>query len=148
MNYRETMSRLNSALNSIDSAYAIIAKNHELTFNSLMVVCLISETKNITQKQICDTLHLPKYTVHSILLDFMKREYVLLVVGGNKKEKFVTFTEKGNQYFGAILNETYLFEDKILSKLGDDTCTYLVETAEKLGDIIQDEVETMNNKEV
>jgi DNA-binding MarR family transcriptional regulator len=105
MNYRETMSRLNNALNNIDSAYAFIAKKHGLTFNALMMVCLIDESDNVTQKQICDALHLPKSTVHSILLDFIKLEYVTLVAGSNKKEKYVVFTEVGRRFFQKFLKK-------------------------------------------
>lgn len=99
MNYKETMSRLNKSLNNIDSAYAKIAKKYGLTFNSLMMLYLLEESKKITQKQICDTLHLPKSTVHSILSDFIKQQYVTLVAGSNKKEKFVIFTEEGRGFF-------------------------------------------------
>lgn len=148
MNYRETMSRLNSALGTIDSAYGVIAKKYGLSFNSLMVVYLIYESDTITQKLICDTLHLPKSTVHSILLDFMKQEYIVLKTGNNKKEKFVKFTKLGVKHFGVVLEETQKFEDKILSALGANTCIFLVETAEKLGSIINDEIAELSNREV
>lgn len=148
MNYRETMSRLNNALNNIDSAYAFIAKKHGLTFNALMMVCLIDESDNVTQKQICDALHLPKSTVHSILLDFIKLEYVTLVAGSNKKEKYVVFTEVGRRFFSKILEETQGFEDKVLSSLGDDACSFLIETVEKLGGIIKDEIAEISDSEV
>lgn len=148
MNYRETMSRLNKAPNNIDSAYVVIAKKYGLTFNALMTVCLIDEFDNVTQKQICDALHLPKSTVHSILLDFIKQEYVTLVVGSNKKEKFVVFTEAGSRFFSKILEEIQLFEDKVLSTLGDDACSFLLETAEKLGDIIKNEIARISDSEV
>ena len=148
MNYRETMSRLNHSLNLIDSAYVVIAKKYNFTFNALMTICLIDESESITQKQICDKLHLPKSTVHSILSDFIKQEYISLVAGTNKKEKLVTFTKQGVQYFETILQETQLFEDKILAALGNDTCLFLVETAEKLGAIIQEELSAMNYSEV
>ncbi|WP_277406683.1 MarR family winged helix-turn-helix transcriptional regulator [Lacrimispora xylanisolvens] len=148
MNYRETMSRLNNALNNIDSAYAAIARKYKLTFNALMMVCLIDESNNVTQKHICDTLHLPKSTVHSILLDFIRQEYVRLDAGSNKKEKIITFTETGIQHFGKILKETQRFEDKVLSALGNDTCIVLVETAEKLGGIIKEELTELSDSEV
>lgn len=137
MNYREIMLRLNNALNHLDSAYAAIAKKHSMTFNALMIVCMLAETENVTQKQICDSLHLPKSTVHSILLDFIKQDYVFLVAGSNKKEKYIIFTEKGSQNFSDILKETWLFEDKILSALGSETCNSLVNTAEKLDIILK-----------
>ncbi|WP_394924306.1 MarR family winged helix-turn-helix transcriptional regulator [uncultured Robinsoniella sp.] len=147
MNYRETMSRLNNAMSNIDSAYAVIAKKHGLTFNALMIIYIIDESDNITQKKICDILHLPKSTVHSILSEFINQKYISLVAGNNKKEKFVTITEIGIQHFKTVLKETQLFEDKILSILGDDTCIFLVETAEKLGCIIKNEIlEIRGNK--
>ena len=148
MNYKETMSRLNKSLNNIDSAYAKIAKNHGLTFNSLMMLYLLEESKNITQKQICDTLHLPKSTVHSILSDFIKQQYVTLVAGSNKKEKFVVFTEAGRGFFSKIFEETERFEKKVLSSLGEDTCLFLIETAEKLSGIIKDEIAEISDSEV
>lgn len=147
MNYRETMSRLNNALNHIDLAYATIAKKYGLTFNALMTVCLIAESDNVTQKLICDTLHLPKSTVHSILLDFIKQGYVELIAGSNKKEKFIVFTEIGNQYFTKILKATWIFEDELLSSLGVEVCDFLVETAERLGTIIENGITAINNME-
>lgn len=148
MNYRETMSRLNNALNNIDSAYAVIAKKYGLTFNALMMICLIDESDTVTQKQMCDTLHLPKSTVHSILLDFIKQEYVMLISGSNKKEKFVVFTELGSTYFSKVLEETHLFENNILAALGEETCTFLIETAENLVGIIQDKLNELSENEV
>lgn len=148
MNYREIMLRLNNALNSIDSAYAVIAKKHSLTFNALMMICFLDTSEHITQKQICNVLHLPKSTVHSILLEFMKQGYITLVAGSNKKEKFVVFTDAGKKAFSKILKETQCFEDKILCALGDNVCTMLVETAEHLGKIITKEIAEMNAEEV
>ena len=148
MNYRETMSRLNNALNNIDLAYTVIAKKHGLTFNALMMVCLIDEKKNVTQKQICDALHLPKSTVHSILLDFINLEYIMFMIGSNKKEKIVVFTTKGVKHFFKVLEETRLFADRVLAILGDDVCAVLVETAENLGQIIKQEIAGLCGNEV
>lgn len=147
MNYRETMSRLNRALNQIDSAYAAIAKKHGLTFNALMTLCLIAESDTVTQKQICEALHLPKSTVHSILFDFIKHGYVTLTTGSNKKEKFIVYTEIGSRHFSKILEETRLFEDKVLSALGDEACDFLVDTAERLGEMIKSGIEEISIRE-
>ena len=148
MNYRKTMSRLNNALNHIDSAYVAIAKKHGLTFNGLMTVCLIAESDNVTQKKVCDTLHLPKSTVHSILLDFIRQDYMEFTTGSNKKEKYIIFTQIGSQHFSEILKETWCFEDKILSALGDDACIFLVNAPEKLSDIIKEEIDKISDSEV
>lgn len=148
MNYREMMSRLNAALNNIDSAYSMIAKKYGLTFNALMMVCIIDESSGATQKQICDELHLPKSTVHSILQDFVKNDYVSLEAGNNKKEKRVALSSIGRKHFSKVLEETQCFEDKVLATLGDSTCAVLVETAESLSEIIKKEIAAISRKEV
>lgn len=148
MNYRETMSRLNEALNIIDTAYEMIAKKHGLTFNSLMTIYLIEQSENVTQKQICDTLHLPKSTVHSVMLPLIKQQYITLVTGNNKKEKFIIPTIAGRTFFSNIFKETNQFEETVLSALGDNTCSFLIETAEKLSDIIKNEVAKLRDHEV
>lgn len=147
MNYRETMSRLNAALNHIDSAYAVIAKKHGITFNALMIICMLEESENVTQKRICDELHLPKSTVHSILQDFIKQDFFTLEPGKNKKEKIVVVTPTGDEHFSKMIDETQRFEDKLLAALGDDACAFLVETAESLGKIIINEVAEISGSE-
>lgn len=148
MNYRETMSRLNMALNNIDLVYATIAKKHGLTFNALMMFYLIDESKDITQKQICDALYLPKSTVHSILLDFIKHNFVTLVEGNNKKEKFIAITQVGKQCFSTILEETRQVEKNVLDALGEEVCVFLTETAETIGSLMLKEVTRINDEGV
>lgn len=140
MNYRDTMARLNAALSKIDLAYETIAKKHGLTYNALMMIYLMDTTENITQKHICDELHLPKSTVHSILLDFIKRDYVTLTEGNNKKEKFITVTKKGKQYFRNVLGETEDIEKNVLDAIGDEACTFLTDTAEIVGNLLTKEI--------
>lgn len=137
MQHQETMQRLNRAVHVLDAAYGRIAKRHGLTFNALMMLYAIDEAQGITQKQLCDALQLPKSTVHSILLDFIKREHVTLVQGENKKEKSILFTSAGRAYCGEILRETQRFEEGVLSALGEETCAFLVDTAQRLEAIIK-----------
>lgn len=148
MHYREIMSRLNAALNSIDLVYATIAKKHNLTFNALMILYLIDESKDITQKQICDELYLPKSTVHSILLDFIKRDFVTLREGKNKKEKIIVLTQDGKQYFSTILEDTQQIEKNVLDTLGEDSCAFLIETAENVGSLMLKAVTKISDDEV
>jgi DNA-binding MarR family transcriptional regulator len=148
MDYRETMSRLTAALGSIDSVYAVIARRHNLTFNDLMVIYILDEAQAVTQKQICNTLYLPKSTVHSILLDFIKQGYVTLDKGSNNKEKHIIVTECGGDFFADILKETRYFEESVLRGLGDETCAFLIETTERLGAIMKTEVAKLGEEVV
>ena len=140
MDYAQNMKRLNTALSNIDAAYASIAKRHGLTFNSLMTIYLICETDGITQIQICNALYLPKSTVHSILRDFIKRDYVKLVEGNNKKEKKIIVTSTGDLQFTKILHETQTIERNVLDAIGEKTCDFLIRTAEALGNSFNKEI--------
>jgi DNA-binding MarR family transcriptional regulator len=148
MNHRDTMARLNAALSKIDLAYETIAKKHGLTFNSLMMIYLMDKSENITQKQICDELHLPKSTVHSILLDFIKQGYATLVEGSNKKEKFIAVTATGRSYFRGVLEKTESIEKNVLDALGEEACTFLTDKAEIVGKLLSDEIAKINEGEV
>lgn len=148
MDYRKTMNRLNIALSRIDAAYAIIAKQNGLTYNALMIIYLINERTNITQKSICDELYLTKSTVHSILLDFIHQGYVTLSTGNNKKEKFINTTDSGKSYFADLIKQTQTIEKNVLEALGSNTCAFLTETVEAAGSLLMAEVTKINdNKE-
>ena len=148
MNYRKTMSRLNTALSCIDAAYETIAKKHGLTFNALMMFYLITESENMTQKQVCNELHLQKSTVHSILMELVKRSLVTLVESGNKKEKYIAVTKAGALYFQNVLEDTQQMEQNVLDALGEETCTFLTETAEVIGELMLKEVARIHEDEV
>ena len=148
MDYRKIMNRLNAALGKIDAAYEAIAKKYDMTYNALMMVYLMEETKNITQKQICDELHLPKSTVHSILLDFIQQGYVSLTEGNNKKEKFINITESGMCFFSNVFEKTQALEKNVLDALGGEACAFLTETAEAAGNLLMAEIASINDGEV
>jgi len=148
MNYRETMSRLNAALIKIDSAYEAVAKKHGLTFNALMMVYLMDEAEHVTQKQLCDALRLPKSTVHSILLEFIKQGYATLAVGNNKKEKFIVITAAGQRQFSKVMEETQALENAVLDALGEEACAFLADAAETAGYLLTKQIAKTNDSEV
>lgn len=139
MNHREMMARLNAALNHVDASYAAIGKRYGLTFNALMMVYLIVGSKCVTQKQLCDALHLPKSTVHSILREWLEADYVQLREGGNKKEKLIAITTTGGTFFERIRIETDHLEKNVLDAFGEEKCSFFLASAERLAQLLQNE---------
>lgn len=139
------MTRLNNALSQIDLAYSDIAKKNGLTFNSLMLLYIVNDSVNVTQKQICDRLHLPKSTVHSILKNFISKNLLVLVNGSNKKEKYIHFTTSGIQQLEKVFKEIELFESNILSTLGVKKCSQLITISEQLSSIVENEIIGIEN---
>lgn len=134
MKNRELMARLSKAMAKIDEAYHSIAQKHGLSYNALMLFYCILETENLTQKQVCSALYLSKSTVHSMLLDLQKKDYLILTSGNNKKEKFIVLTEKGNILANAIVKDTDILENAVLEHYGLEKSLYYVQEAEHIAD--------------
>ena len=136
MDYRKTMARLSNALNQVNTSYSIIAKQYGLTYNTLMALYMIEEGEGITQKNICDALYLSKSTVHSMLGDLIKKGYVLLGEGDNKKEKYILFTPEGNTFFAQIRKTTDSFEREVLEFIGEEGTMQLLQQAERTAEFM------------
>lgn len=134
--------QVNYALTNIISAYGSWAKKNGLSYNSLIIIYLMEDIKSCTQKQICDTLQIPKSTIHSILTDFIKKGYIILEFeGDNKKEKIVKLTKQGEEFFFEILSRLHIVEERAMQKLGTDMCQQLVNSNIKFSEFINQEVE-------
>lgn len=140
MNDREIMVRLNATLNHIDASYAAIGKRYGLTFNALMMVYLIHQSQGMTQNSVCEELHLPKSTVHSILWDWIAKDYVRLVEGGNRKEKRIDITATGGAFFDRICSDTERIEKNVLNALGESECSALLKSADRFALLLQEEM--------
>lgn len=136
MDYRKIMSRFSNAQTQVNASYEMIAKKYGLTYNALMILYIIDEEKNITQKNISDALYLSKSTVHSVLLGLKKQNYVDLAEGDNKKEKFVFLTPQGELFFSAIRKETEIFEKAVLDFIGEDEVSLFLEKSECIADFM------------
>lgn len=140
MQSKEIMQQINYAMSYIEDAYDVFAKSKGLNYNSLIVISIICDIKNVTQKQICNIMHLPKTTVHSILLDFIDNEFIYLSVNGeNKKEKFVILTPKGKKYFESIISETDEIESRVCKEMGINKCLQIKELLELMGTLLNRE---------
>jgi len=134
MDTRKTMSRMTELLLLADTAYAEIARQNGLTYNALMVLYMVDDDPQTTQKDVCGTLHLSKSTVHSIIGDLSGRGLVLLTAGGNKKEKYVAPTKQGARLLAKILAETNRIEDAALQSFTEEELRAFLAAAEKLSD--------------
>lgn len=118
-------------IQEMNTAYNLIAQKYKLSYNALMVLYIIYEYENVTQKMICDKLFFSKSTVHSIVLDLQKKNYVQLVHGNNNKEKYIVFVEDNIEFILSIMNDTERFENKVMLNIGKEKfATYLKQTEE------------------
>lgn len=132
MDARQVMSRLTELLLLSDTAYTEIARQNGLTYNALMALYMLDDDPQTTQKDICDTLHLSKSTVHSIIQDLSGHGLVYLTAGSNKKEKYIALTEQGAQLLDKIMVQTTRIEYAALQAFDEKELRAFLSTAEKL----------------
>jgi len=147
MNYKTNMKKLNTSLASVESVYLTIAKENGLSYNALMMLLMLNEDTRLTQKKVCDGLHLPKSSVHTLLTDLMRRKYLMLTEGGNKKEKYIAPTESGTLLVAKVAAETEQIEGNTLSSVSERELALFVKTAQTLTQAMLHEMEQVYGKE-
>lgn len=125
---KKQMKQMNSAISRITEIYAQWAKLKGISYSMLMVLYSINDLEVCTQKDICLSWMLPKQTVHSVLVSLDKSGYVKIEQSEkNKKEKNISFTEKGKIFANDILYGICRIEEKVIESMGEKTSSKFVE---------------------
>lgn len=142
MKIREQIKLVNVALSGTLDLYRIWAKQHNLNYNSLVILYTLDEYKVCTQKQICEWWALPKQTVHGILLDFEKKNYIIIKENmDNKRERLITFTKSGKIYATSILGGLHQMEEHAMEKLGEEKRNQLIACNSQYFELLKEEIE-------
>ena len=130
--YNEVMEKLNLGMAVVEERYEAIAAAHNVTYNQLMIIYILMEDNNVTQVDICQAMHLPKSTVHSIVISMEKDAFIVLKDGHNKKEKYVTVTDKGKKRFQSIFNDVREMEINMIDAIPEDDLDHLMRIVDKV----------------
>lgn len=105
-------------------------KKYGLSYYELLVLLSLREGKEpCTQKQICEQWTLPKQTVHSILRNFLEREWVTFhVLENDKRNKGVSFTRSGSAFAGEVIDKLQSLECRVWERLGNEKSNALLES--------------------
>ena len=134
MEPREAMKRLNELLTQVETTYLTIATENGLSYNALMMLLMVGEYEHVTQKDVCDVLHLPKSSVHGILKEQIDRGLLMLTEGGNKKEKYIVPTADGKNFIRKVSAETAEIENNTIDAIPEQDMKKFIRTAEMLTD--------------
>jgi len=132
---RRVADRLTEAAARIDAAYAAYAAKEGLTFNGLMLMCILAQGGYVTQRDICEQLMLSKSTVRSMLLPFMRSGEVELLPGANRKEKAVALTDAGRSRYLPMVKALAAVEDDAVREFGSKRAEALADAYEELAGI-------------
>lgn len=141
MEIRKQIKQINIALSGTLDMYSVWAKKHNLNYNALVVLYTLDDLQVCTQKQICNWWGLPKQTVHGILQDFEQKGYIRVVANEeNKRERLVSYTEKGRSYAHTILDGLYELEERVMKKMGEDKRQQLVKCNTEYYELLKEEI--------
>lgn len=132
MDVRTLMSQFNQTLGKIHASYVVVAQKYDMTYNSMLLLYMIHEQENITQKQVCDSMCLSKSTVHGALQDIVKRGYVSVVQGRNKKEKYIVMTAEGLTLAKNMQADVRRIEERVVLQFGEANMLAFLQQADAL----------------
>lgn len=148
MEYKSAMVRYMESVQEINSSYNLIAQKYNLSYNTLIALYIIHDYENVTQKMICDKLLFSKSTVHSIIVDLQKKNYIKLIQGNNNKEKYIIFTENGLEFISSIISDTEQFENEVMISIGTEKFLSYLEQTEKFAVEMVKQAELVRSKGV
>ncbi|MEG1633204.1 MAG: MarR family winged helix-turn-helix transcriptional regulator [Oscillospiraceae bacterium] len=138
---RRQLVAVNSAVNRTNELYGRWARRHRLNYNSLMILYYLQNTESCTQKQLCDSLLMPKQTVNSICKELESGGYLSLSAAADRRERTLRFTPAGHDYADALLCGLQAAEEQTMLKMGPELCSALIESNERFCAIFESEVE-------
>ena len=122
---------VNRAVIQFRGIYSAWSKNHNISYNEMLVLYTIRDEGFCTQKQICDSYLLPRQTMNHVFskmrIDGIIQEDAEHSAG---KEKAFVLTEKGKIYAAPLLdsmNRVELHAAELMGKEKIETMTALVQ---------------------
>lgn len=122
---------VNRAVIQFRGIYSAWSKNHNISYNEMLVLYTIRDEGFCTQKQICDSYLLPRQTMNHVFLK-MRSEGIIQENAEHSagKEKAFVLTEKGKIYAAPLLdsmNRVELHAAELMGKEKIETMTALVQ---------------------
>lgn len=140
MDLREQMKVVSACNCRITELYREWARKNGISYNTLMILYALRQEGPHTQIKIAEEWMLPKQSVHSVVKDLERQGLVYLASGRDQKEKVVCFTPEGCEYADRVLEKLYEMEDRVMLRMGAETCQYLVDGNVAFAQALADEV--------
>lgn len=134
----QVINEANCRMNGLYTKWA-----HKTNHNYYMfLVCYILYMEDtVTQKQICQDCEIPKQSVNNVITTLKQEAYITLEPGDtDKREKKISFTEKGRAYAIEMLAPIFEIEERIVQKMGKERMHLLGELTSLFCDFLEEEI--------
>ena len=105
---RNKIKKLVNTTNIIDKTYAVKGRSMAVKPNIVVLFYAIANSKNLSQRQLRDEWMLPLSTINTITTECRNAGYITLEpIPGKRRECYLRFTEKGQQFAEMILADIH-----------------------------------------
>nr|WP_297177340.1 helix-turn-helix domain-containing protein [uncultured Agathobaculum sp.] len=140
MELRAKMEQLNTCVCKMTELYRTWAKRHGMSYNTMMTLYALGQSRKCTQKQIADEWLIPKQTVNTIIKELERLGYIRFEPLPGSKQKVVCLTEPGRAYADSCLHELYKMESRALRSLGQPLTDIFIECNLAFAERLEEEV--------
>ena len=146
MNRRKTLNSeticllksLNVAFNRVRGAYALWAKENQVSYHEMVILYTLQEGSCHTQGQICEQYLLPKQTINNVISSLQVRGYVSLLADmPDRREKRLELTASGRQYTNQLLRPLRCIEEQLLLQLNAKELQHMADMVLCYGQILE-----------
>ena len=128
---KELWDHINRAIIKYRGVYAAWSKKHAISYNEMLVFYTIRDSGFCTQKQICDSYHLPRQTMNHVFAKLCADGIIEISSQySTGREKAFVLTEKGRIYAAPLNDSLNRVEEKAIEIMGKEriqTMTELVQ---------------------
>ena len=130
-NNRENVYRLMLAVNRCTGVYYEIAKQMGIKENTLLLLDILSDGRQHSQRQICDDWHIRRSTLNTIIKECVRNGYIILLNQSNSKEKLISLTEKGQSFARQVTQKMKQAVEHAMEKVSEEFSTEFIAVFEK-----------------
>lgn len=137
--YREEVYRLMLTINRCTGVYYEIAKKMGVKENTLLLLDILSDKRQHSQKQICDDWHMPKTTLNAIIKECVSSGHVVLLTQRKSKEKLIALTDSGQIFADEITQKMKEAVQRSMEKIKKEYSTDFILVFEKYVEYLENE---------
>lgn len=129
--YRKEVYQLMLTTNKCIGVYYKIAKEMVVKENTLLLLDILSDQKQHSQKQICDDWHIPRTTLNTIIKECINDGYIILLSQKQSKEKLISLTDNGKNFAYKVTHKMLKAEQYAMEKIQKEFSTDFITVFEK-----------------
>lgn len=120
-NIKPYFDKFNTSIINFRGIYSLWSKEHNISYNEMLVLYTIRDNSYCTQKQICNNYLLPRQTINNVIKS-MKEKGLITISDKykNGKEKSFVLTKKGQEYSKPFYVSLEKIETKAINNFGEE----------------------------